>query len=72
MKRFLEGQGYNINSNIFFQDNEGAIKMEKNGRDSVGNRSRYINIGYVFIKDVLNRENITIRHCPTKRMVADF
>ena len=72
MKRFMEEQGYKLNSNIFYQDNESAIKMEKNGRDSAGNRSRHINIRYFFIKDILRREGITVQHCPTERMVADF
>ena len=25
-----------------------------------------------FIKDVLQRENIDLEHCPTERMIADF
>ena len=25
-----------------------------------------------FIKDVLKRENIELRHCPTERMIADY
>ena len=26
----------------------------------------------LFIKDVLKRENIELKHCPTENMVADF
>ena len=49
-----------------------AIKMEKNVRQSCGEKSRYIHIRFFFIKDVLARENIDIVHCPTERMIADY
>ena len=70
--RFMEYQGYTIDSKIFFQDNESAMKLEKNGRKSCGDKSRHIDIRYFFIKDVLRRENIDLQHCPTERMIADF
>ena len=72
MTRFLEHQEYKIDKNIFYQDNESAIKMEKNGRDSAGSRSRHINIRYFFIKDILQKEHIIVKHCPTEIMIADF
>jgi hypothetical protein len=72
MKMFLEAQGYKIEENIFEQDNESAIKLEKNGRTSAGPKSRHINIRYFFIKDRVKAEGITIRHCPTLKMIADF
>ena len=46
--------------------------MEKNGTQSCGDKSRHINIRYFFIKDVIQRENIDIVHCPTELMIADF
>ena len=57
-KRFLEEQGYILKRNIFYQDNESAMRMESNGRKSAGDKSRHINIRYFFIKDVLQREGI--------------
>jgi hypothetical protein len=45
-KRFLEAQGHVITNNIFEQDNESAIQLEKNGRASVGKQSRHIDIRY--------------------------
>ena len=69
---FLKEQGHNIETNIFYQDNESAIRLEKNGRMSCGEKSRHINIRYFFITDVIRRENIKIIHCPTQRMLADF
>ena len=69
---FLKGQGYVVKSNIFYQDNQSAILLEKNGRNSCGEKSRHINIRYFFIKDVLKRERITVTHCPTEQMIADY
>ena len=69
---FLREQGYVVKSNIFYQDNQSAILLEKNGRSSCGDKSRHINIRYFFIKDILQREKITVTHCPTERMIADY
>ena len=41
---FMEQQGYPILHSSFAQDNESAIKLERNGRVSAGQRSRHINI----------------------------
>ena len=71
-KRFLEAQGYKINTNVFYQDNQSAMKMEMNGKASCGEKSRHIDIRYFFIKDVIKREDIDIIHCSTKIMLADF
>lgn len=72
IKYFLEAQGYTITESLFEQDNESAIRLEKNGRASAGQKSRHINIRYFFIKDRVKTEDITIRHCPTLEMLADF
>ena len=71
-KRFLAAQGYVLRRNIFYQDNQSAMKIESNGQKSCGEKSRHIHIRYFFIKDVLKRENIELIHCPTERMVADY
>ena len=68
----MEAQGYPTSQCFFEQDNESAIKLEKNGRSSCGPRSRHINIRYFFIKERTMTEGITIRHCPTLAMLADF
>jgi len=72
VKMFMEAQGFKITENIYEQDNESAIKLEKNGRASAGQKSRHINIRYFFIKDRTNDLGIEIRHCPTLQMLADF
>ena len=72
VKNFLEAQGYNIQESILEQDNESAIKLEKNGRMSAGPKSRHIAIRYFWMKDRIISEHINVRHCPTLQMVADF
>ena len=45
-KRFMKKQGYEIQETVFYQDNESAIKMEKNGLKSCSDKSRHIHIRY--------------------------
>jgi hypothetical protein len=37
-----------------------------------GQKSRHIDIRYFFIKDRLMQERMSIEHCPTEAMLADF
>jgi hypothetical protein len=70
--RFLEYQGYYLKKNNVHQDNQSAMKMERNGRSSCGQKSRHIDIRYFFVKDRVDKGEIDILYCPTKMMVADF
>ena len=72
MRMFMEGQGYKLTENILHQDNESAIKMEKNGRASAGSKSKHVKIRYFWVKDVMKSDGMEIRHCPTLKMLADF
>ena len=69
---FLHHQGYNIDENIIFQDNTSAIKMERNGRNSCTGNSRHIDVRYFFIKDRVEKGEISIKYCPTNLMLADY
>jgi hypothetical protein len=71
-KMFLAEQGYNLDDFFLEQDNESAIKLEKNGRVSAGPRSRHIDIRYFWIADRTVAHGISIRHCPTLCMLGDF
>jgi hypothetical protein len=72
VKMFMEAQGHNITESVLEQDNESAIKMEKNGKALAGPRSRHIDIRYFWIKDRAKAASIIIRHCPTAEMLGDF
>ena len=69
---FLEEQGYPIKENVLYQDNQSAIRLERNGRRSCGQASRHINIRYFFVKDRVDNGKLLIEYCPTESMLADF
>jgi hypothetical protein len=69
---FMAAQGHSTTKATFYQGNESAIKMESNGKASCGQRSRHIDIRYFFITDHVKQQSITIEHCPTGIMLADF
>ena len=72
LKNFLESQGYVINDNVLFQDNESTIKMQTNGRRSCTGNSRHVHIRYFFVKNLIDRKQIRVVYCPTGKMLADF
>jgi hypothetical protein len=53
---FFRAQGCKIKQNILFQDNESAIKMEVNGRNSCTGNSRHIDIKYFWMKDRVDKK----------------
>ena len=69
---FLEYQGYMIDENILFQDNQSAMLMEVNSRNSCTGNSRHIDIRYFFIKDRVDKGEIKVKYCPTYLMIADY
>jgi hypothetical protein len=71
-RNFLIGQGFNVDDSILYQDNMSAMLLEKNGRMSSGKRTKHINIRYFFVKDRVDSKDITIIHCPTGEMLADY
>ena len=46
--------------------------MLKNGKASCGSKSRHIHIRYFFTKDVIDRDDMELKHCPTEDMIVDF
>ena len=69
---FMKEQGYKMERNVIYQDNQSAMKMEINGRNSCTGNSRHIDIRYFFTKDRVNKGEFKIEYCPTHRMVADY
>ena len=68
----MTAQGYPPDKNILYQDNQSAMLLEKNGKRSSSQRTRAINIRYFFITDQVEKGNLTIKYCPTNKMVADY
>ena len=48
------------------------MKIEMNGKQSCGQKSRHIKSRYFFIKDRINKSKIKVEYCPTEKMLADF
>ena len=69
---FLEEQGYGIKENVIYQDNQSAMLMEKNGRNSCTGNSRHINVRYFFVKDRIDKGEVRVQYCPTGLMLADY
>ena len=61
-----------MSKSILFQDNESAMKMEKNGRNSCTGNSRHIDIKYFWVKDMVDKKMIKVEYCPTYLMLADY
>ena len=56
---------------IVNQDNQSTIKLISN-RKSNSELTRHIQIGYYWVKDLIDRGLITVVYCPTENMIADF
>ena len=69
---FLNEQGYAIKNNTIFQDNQSAIRMERNGRNSCTGNSRHIDFRYFFVKDRVDKGEVKIEYCNTEIMLADY
>ena len=71
-KRFIEHQGFNVKLNIIYQDNMSSLKLETNGMESTGKRTRHFDIKLFYITDLVKRKQVDVRYCPTEKMIADY
>ena len=69
---FMGAQGYAIKNNVIYQDNQSAIRMEKNGKNLCTGNSRHIHIRYFFLKDRIYKGEMRVEYCPTHLMLEDF
>ena len=60
MNSFLEEPGYKLHESTVYQDNQNAMKMEKNGCNSCTGNSHHIHIRYFVVKDRLDKAEIRI------------
>ena len=70
--RFLKDQGLVVDTSMLYQDNKSAILLQKNGKLSSSKRTRHMDQRYFYIKDKVDSGEVTIEHCPTEEMIADF
>ncbi len=71
-KLFYGAQGYELDENLVYRDNQSTMKLELNGKASSGKRTRHFNIKYFFITDLISRGEISTKYCPTDYMIADY
>ena len=68
----LEYHGFEVKASTFYQDNMSAMLLEKNRMASSTKRTKHINVWYFFIKDKVESGEVTIEHCGTNDMIADY
>ena len=61
-----------IHDNVIYQDNQSAIRLEKNGKRSRIKRTRHINIRYYFITYRIMKQEASVEFCPTFDMIGDY
>ena len=70
-RQFLECQGYTIQDNVVYQDNQSAMLLENNGKRSSTKRTRHLKIRYFFVTDKIKSKEMSVEYCPTGDMWAD-
>ena len=58
--------------NIIYQDNTSAMKLEMNGKTSSGKRTRHFDIKLFYVTDLVERDEVLVKYCPTDDMIADY
>ena len=64
-------QGYDMDT-IIKEDNKSTMLLMKNGRLSSGKRTKHLDIRYFYVRDLLERGILTVEHCSSDDMIADF
>ena len=57
-----------MDSKIIFQYNHSTMHLIINGKKSSLNNTKHTNVRYLFVKDVINRGEISAEYCPTEEM----
>ena len=72
VQHILEMQGYAVKDNILYQDNQGAMKLEHNGKISSTKNTRHMEIIYFFITDNIRRNKLSVKYYLTDDMLGDY
>ena len=71
-KRFIEEQGFEVNTNIVYQDNQNVIRLEENGNSIAGKRTRHFDIKIFYVKDLIKQNILSMKYSSTDNMIADY
>ena len=61
-----------IHDNVIYQENQSAIRPEKNVKQYSSKRTRHINIRYYFITDRTMKQESSVEFRPTFDMIGDY
>ena len=59
-KKFLEDQGVTIKETVLYQDNMST------------KRTKHMDIWYFYVGDHIQNKTLSLQHCPTEDMLADY
>ena len=68
----MSAQGYGIENKVIYKDNQRAMRMKKNERNSCTGNYRHINIRYFFAKYRIDKGEMKVEYCPTHLMLTDL
>ena len=71
-KKFLEDQGVNIKETVLYQDNISSMLLEWNGQQLSTKRTKHMDIWYFYVGDHIQKKTLSLQHCPTEEMLADY
>ena len=71
-KKIIKEQGFEVRTNIVYQDNQSAMRLEKNGNNIAGNRTRHFDIKVIYIKDLINQDMVEVKFYSTDNMTANY
>ena len=60
----IGGQGFKVNRDSLYQDNQNAILMERNKKYSCENKICHIDMRYLFITDWIYQKEVSVNYCP--------
>jgi len=71
LELFMEAQGYKPKITLA-KDNESEIRMLVHGKALCTSNSKHVAIKYFWCTDRIKKGDISVRHCPTEKMIADY
>ena len=71
-KKFIESQGFKVELNVVYQNNESNLKLAQNDKESSRKCTCHFDITYFYVTDLIARDEVTVKYCPTDDMIADY
>ena len=69
---FIEAQGYTIDKNIIYYDNQSTIRLEVNGRIISGKKTNHISSIFFFATDKIAKGEVDVDYFPTEKIWCDI